>query len=161
MTRKLITDSSPLIVLLKSDLENLLLELFEEILVPEAVWQEVLAGKEDDTARRKLPRLSWLNRTPTVTPIEIIESYNLGKGETAVLNLALIIPESRVMLDDFAARKCAKTLKIPILGTGGLLILAKQKGLISSVTQAINKVQNEGLWLSDEIIKLVKQKANE
>lgn len=161
MTKKLITDSSPLIVLLKSDLENILPELFEEILVPEAVWQEVLAGKEDDIARRKLPHLSWLNRTPAVSPIEIIESYNLGKGETAVLNLALTIPESRVMLDDFAARKCAKTLKIPILGTGGLLILAKQKGLISSVTEAINKVQNAGLWLSDEIIKLVKQKASE
>ncbi len=46
MTRKLIVDSSPLIVLLKSDLENILPELFEGIIVPETVWQEVLAGKK-------------------------------------------------------------------------------------------------------------------
>jgi predicted nucleic acid-binding protein len=161
LTEKLIVDSSPLIVLLKSDLENILPALFEEILVPEMVWQEISAGKENDVARQKLPHLSWIKRIPVTASTETIESYNLGKGETDVLNLALTIPQSRVMLDDFAARKAAKTLKIPILGTGGLLILAKQENLIPSVTEALRRVQNEGLWLSDEIIKLIKQKARE
>jgi len=85
----------------------------------------------------------------------------LGKGETAVLNLALITSESRVILDDFAARKCAKALEIKFFGTGGLLILAKQKGLIDSVSDALEKVQNAGLWLSDTITELLKQKAGE
>lgn len=125
------------------------------------VWQEVSAGKENDIARQKLAHLSWVKRTPVTISTETVENYNLGKGETDVLNLALTIPQSRVMLDDFAARKAAKTLTIPILGTGGLLILAKQKNLIPSVTEALKKVQNEGLWLSDEIIKLIKEKANE
>jgi predicted nucleic acid-binding protein len=161
LTKKLIVDSSPLIVLLKSDLEFILPKLFEEIIVPEMVWQEVLAGKQSDIARQKLAQLSWIKRTTVEISTETIEKYNLGKGETDALNLALIIPESRVMLDDFAARKCAKALKIPILGTGGLLILAKQKQLIPSVTEALEKVQNKGLWLSDEIIKLIKQRADE
>ncbi len=115
MTKTLIADSSPLIVLLKSDLEYVLPELFKEIIVPEAVWEEILAGKPNDIARQKLPQLSWAKRTLTEISNETIEGYNLGKGETAVLNLALTISESRVLLDDFAARKSAKILGIPIL----------------------------------------------
>jgi len=66
-----------------------------------------------------------------------------------------------VLLDDFAARKCAKALNLKILGTGGLLILAKQKNLISSVSEAVEKVRFSGLWLSDEIINIIKEKAGE
>jgi len=161
LTRKLIVDSSPLIVLQKSDLENVLHELFEEIVVPDAVWQEILAGKEDDIAKQKLPFLSWINHGLAANSNQIVESFNLGKGESEVLNLALETSESRILLDDFAARKSAKALGIPVLGAGGLLILAKQKGLILSVSEAIERVQKEGLWLSNEIIELIKQKANE
>lgn len=161
MTKTLIADSSPLIVLLKSDLEYVLPELFKEIIVPEAVWEEILAGKPNDIARQKLPQLSWAKRTLTEISNETIEGYNLGKGETAVLNLALTISESKVLLDDFAARKSAKILGIPILGTGGLLIMAKQSGLITSVAEALEKVQDAGLWLSNEIIKLIKERIGE
>ncbi len=161
MTKTLIADASPLIVLLKSDLECIFPELFEEIIVPEAVWEEILAGKPNDIARQKLPQLSWAKRTATEISNETIESYNLGKGETAVLNLALTISGARVLLDDFAARKSAKVLGIPTLGIGGLLILAKQQNLIASVMETLGKVQNAGLWLSDEIIKLTKEKAGE
>jgi len=161
LNKPIIVDSSPLIVLLKSDLEYILPELYKEIIMPEAVWQEILSGRNDDIAKQKLPLLPWIKRTPTTTSSVTIENYNLGKGETAVLNLALITFESRVILDDFAARKCAKALGIKFFGTGGLLILAKQKGLIDSVSDALEKVQNAGLWLSDTITELLKQKAGE
>lgn len=161
MNKTIIADSSPLIVLLKSDLEDILPKLFEEILVPEAVWQEVLSGGETDAAKQKLPLLSWIKRIPTTISNEEIKQYNLGKGETEALSLALKTPDSGVILDDFAARKCAKDMKIPFIGTGGLLIAAKQKDLISSVSEALQKVQNEGLWLSDAVIEMLKQKAGE
>ena len=161
MNDSAIIDSSPLIVLLKSDLEYILPELFDEILLPEAVWQEISAGQKDDTAKRKLPLLSWIKRIRTININSLTEDYNLGKGETAVLNLALENLVSRVILDDFAARKCAKELGIQFIGTGGLLISAKQKGLISSVSDALEKVQNKGLWLSASIIEMLKQKSGE
>lgn len=161
MTRTLITDSSPLIVLLKSDLEYILPELFEQIIVPAKVWEEILAGKLSDTAKQKLSQLFWAKQMSVEISNETVERFNLGKGETAVLNLALTISESRVLVDDYAARKSAKVLGIPILGTGGLLILAKQQKLIASVTKALEKVQDAGLWLSDEIIELIKEKAGD
>ena len=80
MTEKLIVDSSPLIVLLKSGLEDILPGLFEEIIVPESVWQEVIAGKEDDIAKRKLLYLAWAKRVQKTHSSETIKNYNLGKG---------------------------------------------------------------------------------
>ncbi len=161
MNKTIIADSSPLIVLLKSDLEGILPGLFDEILIPEAVWQEILAGDERDAAKQKLPLLSWIDRIPTISVSEEIEDYNLGKGETEALSLALEIPESGVILDDFAVKKCARDLKIPFIGKGGLLISAKQKNIISSVSEALKKVQSEGLWLSDFLIKMLQEKAEE
>ncbi len=117
MTKTIIADSSPLIVLLKSDLEYILPGLFDEIIVPEAVWQEILSGKENDTAKQKLPILSWATRTSATSLNESVENYNLGKGETEALSLALEISASGVILDDFAARKCARNSHIQFTGT--------------------------------------------
>lgn len=161
MNKTIIADSSPLIVLLKSGLENILPALFDEILVPEAVRQEIVSGGDDDLAKQKLPLLNWIEIIPAISVNKEVVDYDLGKGETEALSLALKIPESAVILDDFAARKCARDLQIPFIGTGGLLISAKQKNLISSVSEALETLQNKGLWLSTSVIKLLKEKAGE
>ena len=59
------------------------------------------------------------------------------------------------------AKKCAKSLGIPTMGTGTILILAKENGLIISVEQALRKLQQVGLWISESVIQMLKQKANE
>ena len=87
--------------------------------------------------------------------------WNLGAGETAVLSYALEHPPQRAMIDDAAARRCAITLGIPMLGTGGLLVLAKRRGLVSSVGVAIEKLRSGGLWLSDELVAVLKAQAGE
>lgn len=72
MNKTVIADSSPLIVLLKSDLEEILPKLFDEVLVPSAVYQEILQGGNDDVAKQKLPLLSWIRRiSKTATNREI------------------------------------------------------------------------------------------
>ena len=65
------------------------------------------------------------------------------------------------MVDDRAARRCAKTLDIQTLGTGGMLILAKRRGLIESISESLSKLQDAGLWLSVEIAELLKRQAGE
>jgi len=85
----------------------------------------------------------------------------LGAGDSAVLSLALQFPTHRAMIDDAAARACARTLGIATLGTGGALVLAKRRGLISSVADALREVQNAGLWLSDSVVQVLLKSAGE
>ena len=47
------------------------------------------------------------------------------------------------------------------MGTGTILILAKERGLIDSVEQSLRKLQDAGLWISESIIQLLKHKAGE
>lgn len=74
---------------------------------------------------------------------------------------ALNHPGYRAVIDDAAARRCARTLQVPILGTGGLLVLAKRRALIPSVRASLQELRDAGLWLSDEIVALLVQQAGE
>jgi predicted nucleic acid-binding protein len=65
------------------------------------------------------------------------------------------------MIDDAAARRCAISLNISTLGTGGMIVLAKRRGLIPSVLNPIQALRNAGLWLSDDLVNLLKRQAGE
>ena len=158
---KAVVNASPLIILFKSGLADLLPKLFAEVVVPEAVWREVMAGGESDEATSQLPSVSWLRREATQTIAPGVLIWNLGDGESEVLSFALARPEHRALVDDHAARSCARTLGIRPLGTGGALVLAKKRGLIKSVSAELEKLRDAGLWLSNEMITLLKEQAGE
>ncbi|NWH05025.1 DUF3368 domain-containing protein [Desulfobacter latus] len=63
------------------------------------------------------------------------------------------------VVDDLAARRCAKTFGIQTIGTGGLLILAKRRGVIKSVKRRIDRFRDAGLYLSESVIQLLLSEA--
>jgi predicted nucleic acid-binding protein len=156
-----VVNASPLILLFKSGLEGLLPEIFAKVIVPEAVWKEVVAGGESDAAATRLATVSWIQcvTVPAVVPGVLV--WNLGDGESEVLTFALARRECRAVIDDRAARSCARTLGVRTLGTGGVLIMAKRRGLISSVSVELQRLRDAGFWLSDEIAALLKEQAGE
>jgi predicted nucleic acid-binding protein len=89
---KIVTNSSPLIVLCKISLASLIPQVCEQVLVPAAVWDEVTLGGKDDEAATMLPLFAWAKRTEVVTDDPLIRAWNLGAGETSVLNLACLCP---------------------------------------------------------------------
>lgn len=156
----IVINASPLIALFRSGQADLLPHLFRQIVVPEAVWQEVVIDEWEDAAARDLGKQSWPVRVDIVNSPRVA-AWDLGAGETAVLSYALANPPLRVVIDDMDARRCAQTLNIPMLGTGGLLVLAKRRGLLHSLDEGIEKLRNAGLWLSDDIVRLLKTQAGE
>jgi len=158
---EVIMDASPLIVLFRSHQIYILPQLFNTIWVPNAVWEEVTNEKYHDVAFDGLINAQWIQRVNVEQIPNRIKKRELGKGESEVLSFALNSPNVYAVLDDLAARRCAKALKIPILGTGGLFILAKQRGIISSVTEALLSLRAVGLWLSEDVLELLITKAGE
>jgi predicted nucleic acid-binding protein len=158
---KVALDASPLIVLCKAQLAHLLPALFAELLIPDAVWDEVMAGGAADPAAQQLSVSGWAKRMSVSVTDPIIITWNLGAGESEVLSLAQTVAGARAMIDDAAARNCARTLKIPFIGTGGLLVQAKRQGLIVSVADGLQAVTDAGLWLSESMKQLLRQQAGE
>jgi predicted nucleic acid-binding protein len=154
-------NASPIITLCKSGQEDLLPQLFTEIVLPGAVWEEVEAGDITDPAAQKLGALTWLKRDDTVAVAPIVQAWDLGAGETAVLSYALARPDYVAVIDDTAGRRCASSLKITVIGTVGLIVLAKRRKLIARITPSLEALRDAGLWLSDKLLEQLKQQEGE
>ncbi len=144
-------NASPLITLYRANLHTVLPQIFPEILVPEAVWAEVVNRTHDDPATQGLPGATWAKKTAVANRPEV-EAWNLGAGETALLSFAYADKVVKVIMDDRAARRCANVFGISAIGTAGVVVLAKRRGLIPSVEQALRQLQAAGLWVSEALI---------
>lgn len=158
---RVVIDASPLIVLFNSKLAELLPQLFAEIVVPGAVWNEVAAAGKTDAASWEFPTVSWVRRVEVSAIYPVIAAWGLRSGESEVLTFAWNHSGYRIIVDDAAARRCARILGMATLGTGGMLVLAKRRGLISEISSSIQAVRDAGLWLSDEVVNLQKRQAGE
>lgn len=158
---RIVINASPLISLFRSDLHHLLPKLFSEIAVPDAVWQEVTQGGHEDAAARGLGKAEWATCLPPIEIDHVIQAWDLGAGETSVMSYARLHPEYPAAIDDAAARRCARSLRIKTLGTGGILVLAKRRGLIESLAEALDALKDSGLWLGKPLVDLLLEQANE
>lgn len=161
MSKQVVINASPLITLFKSQQAELLPALFAEILVPQGVWDEVLAGGAEDLAAQRLPQADWAKVVALDGVIPAVAAWDLGKGESEVLSLAAEKQDYVAIVDDRAARRCGASLGIRTLGTGGLLVLAKRRGLISEVSSGLQALQDAGLWMSGSLVDLLKEQAGE
>lgn len=159
-SKAVVVNSSPLITLFNSQLIGLLPQLFGVIQVPPAVWREVTAYKTD-IAAQSLPESAWAIQPDAVSIHPSVAAWDLGAGETEVLSYAVSHLGCTAMIDDAAARRCAISLNVPTLGTAGMVVLAKRKGLITSINEPIQALRNAGLWLGEDLVQLLKRQAGE
>ena len=159
----LVFNASPVIVLAKAGLLNPLSHLGSPALIPQAVVDEIL--KVDDATD---PAKLWFEGSgfpfqrvanPHIPPF--LAAWDLGAGESAVIAVAAPIPSAVAVLDDLAARRCAQAHDIPIIGTLGLILLAKKHGIIPTASAAITAVINAGLFVSDATVAEIRNKAGE
>ena len=125
-----VCNSSPLIGLEQIYHLVLLRNLFETLVVPPAVVTEVEANVV-------LP--SWIETVSLNEKIgPLILRASLGPGESEAISLALETDARLIILDDRPARRLAQSLKLTVIGTLGILLLAKKKGLIPAVKPLID-----------------------
>lgn len=147
MQRKWVVNASPLILLVKTGFERLLWELSSELVIPRGVATEIAQGPPDDPARR------WLDGTGMAfirddfpAPADIV-AWDLGAGETAVLAWAVRDRGFEAVLDDRDARNCAIVHGVRVRGTLGVVMLARQEGLLPSARAACESLMEAGLYL--------------
>lgn len=152
MAENSIINASPLIYLSRAGLLDLLQIISPEIFVPQAVADEILQRGAADITAQAIQKIAWLKSVPTpLIPPEIL-AWSLGAGESAVLSLALANAEAVAIIDDLAARRCAAALQIPVRGTLGIVLTAKQRGGISAARPLLEKLRQNGMYLSDKIL---------
>ena len=157
-----IFNASPVILLGKIHQLHLIEALSPGFRIPRAVIEEIGAGCSDDPAVKWLKEPSIADHivdAPAAPPFLV--QWDLGAGETAVLSLALAQNGAVAVLDDLAARKFALTFQVPLLGTLGLLIRAKNAGLVGRIAPHIQNLESAGANLSHAVIARALLLANE
>ena len=140
-----VCNASPLIVLAKVGLLDLLPRIFDAVFVPAAVSDEIAHGPADDPMRALLPRAVWLRRVRLDPPLSPLAGWQLGAGEAEVIEYARLNPPYGVILDDRAARRAAFAIGLKVYGTLSVLALGRRGGLLPSFRQAADSVVHAGL----------------
>ncbi len=149
-----ISDSSVLIGLSSIAQLHLLRELLQdEIIIPAAVWHEVVENGAGRPGAKLIEAADWISvRQVADTDFLCLLRNELDPGEAEAIALAKEMKSTLVLLDERDARKIAKSLSLNVLGTVGLLIQAKQVGKIMSLQEALNRLRTEAQFrISDHL----------
>jgi predicted nucleic acid-binding protein len=147
-----VVNASPVILLTKIGLVDLLNRLGSPVVIPEAAVLEIQKAGPSDPAVQALAHAPWLAKVDPGPIPPSLASFNLGSGESAVLAHALANAGSGAILDDQAARNCATALGIPHQGTLALILFAKQHGFIPAARPFVEVLRQQGMYLSDQIM---------
>lgn len=144
---KIVSDSSPLIALAKIGRLNL---LEHEIIVPKAVFEEITRSRREYA--RKL--YTWgKNRVSVVKNRQAVEYLELvlDRGEAEVIVLAEELKADAVLIDDLKARKTANLRGLTVVGTIGVLLDAKERGLVDDVKPLLDELIRKKIRISREL----------
>lgn len=148
--RKVIVNTTPLIALAEIGELHLLKDLYDEIYIPNAVFEEV---KSEPAYTEVRNASEWIKQVSvdSADNREMLSS-RLHSGEVEVIQYARESKADLVILDDQLARRTAKYLGLTITGTLGVIIKAKEKGYVSSVKPIMDKLIQNGLYV-DPIVQ--------
>ena len=159
---KIISNSSPLVNFTALGRLQLLQQLYGAIVIPEAVYQEVVVSGQGYPGRAALERASWITRELVSDHTAVAALSSLGRGEAEAVVLAVENPGALLLIDDRRGRLSALNLGVNIIGTAGILLTAKRKGLIPLIAPEIERLQTQvGFRLGEELKVRVLQEAGE
>ena len=156
---KVVVNATPLIALSLINQLELLNQLFDEVIIPDAVYQEVVISGASKPGAIELKNASWI-QVQSVTPSSTIEPLLLGldRGELQVILLAISIKPDWVIIDEKLARRVAKVIGLSVKGTVGILLAGFHAGYLSQeeTLDSLQQLVNNGIRLSSQIINWVK-----
>lgn len=158
-----VSDSSPIIFYAVIGRLELLQQLYGEMLVPPAVWREIAEQGAERPGTAQVREAHWIRqRTPPHHNVIFPPLEPLDRGEAEAIALAMAsTPRMTLILDDLPARRVAQDAGLEIIGSGGVLVLAKRKRLITSVAPILADLRSAGLYLSDAVVETFLQLADE
>lgn len=147
----IISDTSCLILLSKINELDLLKSIVDKVFITPTIKKEF--GKS-------LP--GWLQiKSPSDKHYQNILEMDLDPGEASAIALALEIEHSILIIDDLKGRKIADRLNLRYSGTFGLILKAKQVGILSEIKPVIDKIRKTDFRFSENLFETILKEAGE
>ena len=159
---KVVCDSTTLIGLAKIGKLELLEKLYGGIYVPEAVFVEVVRGGKGRPVAKEVQDAKWI-RKKSVKDNRTVDMLvaEMGRGEAEVLILGKELNADWLIVDDERGRNSATSAGFHIIGLAGILLLAKQLELVSSLNPLLDELESKNFRLGIKIREEILKRANE
>jgi len=158
-----VSNTSPLTNMAAVGQVDLLPRLYQKVIVPTGVWDELLNPEKIWTGKSAIESAGWVEQKAVQNQALVTAlQRDLDKGESECIALALELNADFVIMDEREGRRAARGLGLEVIGVLGVLIEAKAKGLIQEVRPHMDSLrQSAGFYLSDAIyrhtLKLAKE----
>ena len=147
---KIVSNTTPIISLLKLHQLELLRQLYTQIYVPLAVYKEIELGKAKGYYK-DLSKIEWINIVEIQDKQAVKYFLDLDAGEAEAIVLATEINADLILLDEKLGRFHAKHADLKVTGTIGVLIKAKKDGLINELKPLLNELTDKGVWINEKL----------
>ena len=158
-----VSDTTPLIGLAVIGHFDLLRQLFGQIHIATAVYEEaVVAGREEGGARAEVSGAEWIETVPIQDRLAVevlLDELDLGEAETIVL--ARELNADWVLMDEKKGRRKLAEMGIQKVGTIGLLLKAKETGLLAELRPELERLRQSGFSVSRPVIEAALRRAGE
>jgi len=151
MPKVIISDTSCLIILTKIGEIDLLRQLYKTVTITQGISLEF---------GESLPDWVKVQKVKDQYRQQLLE-MQIDKGEASAIALALETSDNIVILDDWKARKVAERLGLSVTGTLGVIIKAKNTGIIPSIKLYLDKIMETNFRISEELEQIALKEANE
>lgn len=157
-----VADATPLIGLAKIGELGLLRTVFEQIIVPQVVFDEVVGAGVRRPGTEELLQAAWVQVRHVKDRSSVgLLLAELNAGEAEAIVLARETAADRLLIDERKGRIVARRLGLQIIGTAGLLVLAKKQGVLAEVRPVLTRLIEADFRLSDRVVRSVLTAAGE
>ena len=158
-----VSNTSPLIALARAGRLDLLQAIHGEIIVPDAVFNEITVAGAGEPGAHEVATMSWIKRQPALNR-QLVNALglDLDAGEAEAIALAMECQADLILLDERMGRHAAQRMGLKVTGTLGILIAAKDRGLLASVRPLLDALRADaGFWIGEALYNAVVVAAKE
>lgn len=158
-----VSDTTPIISLMKDNRLGILKELFKEIVIPEAVYKELISNENFLEEADKIQKSAFI-KTVVLEDRKIVDVFQRATGLDQGESEAIIYSDEKgadlLLMDESKGRQVAKQMNIRVIGTLGILQLANEKGLMTGgeVRHTLEVLKANQRHISDELMEIVLKK---
>jgi uncharacterized protein len=159
----IVSNASPLIALIRIGQLDLLRQLYSEIIIPDAVWHEVVVEGADQPGAEAVSSASWIVRR-TVTNRALVHGLQqeLDVGEAEAIALAVEMDDALLLMDERLGRDTARHFGIRYTGVVGVLMEAKHQGFVRAIQPHLDALRDlAGFRVSEALYQRVLQDVGE
>lgn len=159
-----ISDTTPLISLMKIESLDILEKMYKEIIIPKAVYDELIINMDYKSEIDIIQKCTFLQTKIVEENLSVTllqKQLKLDLGESEAIVLANSIDADLIIIDERKARRIAKDIGLNVTGTLGILVEAKQCGLVKELKPLLDKLIKNEIRISKKLYQDILGLVNE